>query len=234
MRTVPDERLPSPIAVDVPCLPTRSETDGSTGATVVMHWSNACGVRRGHGVPRRRCAGAHPRACGRASGSTNATTTPLPYLQAIAAGDVARTDHRAAAATTTARDDSAAPAPLRRPSTPQPSRSAAAAVLARSSGHCEVFTESCRYTCDRYVNRCRKRSRRRKPFPRGAIRRLHAVRRVGGGPGPPACHPIGVRHRRRPRSGVGAVSLARVAVGAARPRRVAHRDQRRRADRVAT
>jgi hypothetical protein len=78
----------------------------------------------------------------------------VPYLQAIAAGEAARTDRRAAAAITTARHDSPAPPPLRRPSTPQPSRSPAAAVLARSSGHCEVFTESCRYTCDRYVGRC--------------------------------------------------------------------------------
>jgi hypothetical protein len=78
----------------------------------------------------------------------------VTYLQAIAAGDTACTDHRAVAAITTARHDSPAPAPLRRPSKPLASRSAAAAVLARSSGHCEVFTKSCRYTCDRYVSRC--------------------------------------------------------------------------------
>jgi hypothetical protein len=88
-----------------------------------------------------------------------------PYLQAIAAGDAARTDQRAAAATTTTRHDSPAPAPLRRPATPQPSRSATAAVLARSSGHCEVFTESCRYTCDRYVSRCLSEAETENPSP---------------------------------------------------------------------
>ena len=89
----------------------------------------------------------------------------LPYLQAIAAGDAARTDHRAPAAATTTRHDPPAPEPLRRPSTPLPSRSAAAAVLARSSGHCEVFTESCRYTCDQYVRRSLNETGTENPSP---------------------------------------------------------------------
>jgi hypothetical protein len=78
----------------------------------------------------------------------------VPYLRVIAAGAAAHTDH-AAPATTTNRDESPIPAPLRRPSTSVRSCSAGAAVLVRSSGHCEVLTESCRYTCDRHISRCR-------------------------------------------------------------------------------
>jgi hypothetical protein len=75
-----------------------------------------------------------------------------PYLRAIADDDAAQTDRR------TPMDRTGAPplppAPLCRPSSARPARSAPAALLARSCGHCEVLTESCRYTFDRVVNRC--------------------------------------------------------------------------------
>jgi hypothetical protein len=78
----------------------------------------------------------------------------VPYLQAIAADARMRTDQRPpVVVSTTTSHDPPAPAPLRRPSAPTSSRSAPAAVLARSSGHCEVFTERCRYTFDRLVSR---------------------------------------------------------------------------------
>src|SRR5262249_34974066 len=46
------------------------------------------------------------------------------------------------------------PTPLHRPTTCAPARSPSAAVLARSSGHCEVCTDRCRYTYDRLISRC--------------------------------------------------------------------------------
>jgi hypothetical protein len=42
---------------------------------------------------------------------------------------------------------------LRRPSAVLPSRPTAA-LLARSSGHCEVFAQGCRYSFDRVLDRC--------------------------------------------------------------------------------
>jgi hypothetical protein len=80
-----------------------------------------------------------------------------PYLQAIAADDSAPIPRPAAVAGITSHQPPA-PAPLHRPSAPIPSRSMSAAVLARSCGHCEVFTESCRYTFDHLVSRCRRES----------------------------------------------------------------------------
>ena len=78
----------------------------------------------------------------------------VPYLQAIATDAPVRIDQRLpVVASTTASQDPPAPAPLHRPPAPTPSRSAPTAVLARSSGHCEVFTERCRYTFDRLVSR---------------------------------------------------------------------------------
>jgi hypothetical protein len=77
----------------------------------------------------------------------------LPYLQAIAADDAAPVDRPTVASITS--HEPPAPAPLCRPSACTPSRSVPAAVLARSSGHCEVFAESCRYTFDRLVSRYR-------------------------------------------------------------------------------
>jgi hypothetical protein len=79
-----------------------------------------------------------------------------PYLSAIANDDAAPADSPPpmVGATSDGPAPPAPPAPLRRPPTARPSRSARAALLARSSGHCEVFTEGCRYTFDRVVNRC--------------------------------------------------------------------------------
>ena len=78
----------------------------------------------------------------------------VPYLQAIAADNPAPVDQRPpVASTTTCHDGPPAPAPLRRPSASTPARSTSTAVLARSFGHCEVFTQSCRYTFDGLVRR---------------------------------------------------------------------------------
>jgi hypothetical protein len=77
-----------------------------------------------------------------------------PHLSAIATDDAALSDRRPPIDPSTTSQHSPPPAPLRRPSAVSPSRSAPAALLARSCGHCEVFTESCRYTFDRVVNRC--------------------------------------------------------------------------------
>lgn len=79
----------------------------------------------------------------------------MPYLQTIAADEAAPAEQRPAVASITTSHPPAAPAPLYRPSAPTPSRSLHTTVLARSSGHCEVFTESCRYTFDRVVSRRR-------------------------------------------------------------------------------
>lgn len=79
----------------------------------------------------------------------------VPYLQAIAADDAAPVDRHPAVATIETRHAPPAPAPLRRPSAPIPSRKLPAAVLARSCGHCEVFAEGCRYTFDQVSSRRR-------------------------------------------------------------------------------
>jgi hypothetical protein len=76
-----------------------------------------------------------------------------PYLSAIAKGDGTPTDWRSPMVDTT-KNRPSPPAPLRRPPATSPSRSVSAALLARSSGHCEVFAQGCRYTFDRLVNRC--------------------------------------------------------------------------------
>jgi hypothetical protein len=88
-----------------------------------------------------------------------------PYLQAIAADDRAPIDPRPAIASTTTSPDPPAPAPLRRPSASISSRSAPATVLARSSGHCEIFAENCRYSFDRLVSRCRSQPAIENPCP---------------------------------------------------------------------
>ena len=125
-------------------------------------------------------------------------------------------------------------APLRRPPARTPSRSVTAAVLARSSGHCEVFAEGCRYTLDRLVSRCRMEP----PVESGSPAKLFAACM--------ACAEIVIRLEPQLATRAGyvvdtgrdpasvAVSLARISVGPARPRRVAHRDPRGRADRLAT
>jgi Transcription factor WhiB len=77
-----------------------------------------------------------------------------PYLTAIAIDDATLRDWRPPTAPSTPGQHPLPPAPLRRPSVVLPSRSVSAALLARSCGHCEVFTESCRYSFDRVVNRC--------------------------------------------------------------------------------
>jgi hypothetical protein len=80
----------------------------------------------------------------------------VPYLQAIVAGTVA--ECFAVAADVIADSpgcDRSAPIATRlcRPFGSSPSRSAKTAVLARSSGHCEVMSEGCRYTYDLLVGR---------------------------------------------------------------------------------
>jgi hypothetical protein len=76
----------------------------------------------------------------------------VPYLRAIAKGDAAQLDHRASAVDATVTTPPP-PTPLLGSSTAQPVRSVAAALLARSSGHCEVLAEGCRYSFDRTVSR---------------------------------------------------------------------------------
>jgi hypothetical protein len=77
-----------------------------------------------------------------------------PYLSAIATDVAALTDWHLRTAPASTSHEVASPAPLCRPAAVSPSRSAPVALLARSCGHCEVFTEGCRYTFDRVVNRC--------------------------------------------------------------------------------
>jgi hypothetical protein len=77
-----------------------------------------------------------------------------PYLGAIATDDAALRDRRPPTARSTTSQHRPPPASLRRPSAVLPPRSAPAALLARSCGHCEVLTEGCRYTFDRVVNCC--------------------------------------------------------------------------------
>jgi hypothetical protein len=77
----------------------------------------------------------------------------VPYLSAIATDDATPADWRSPMAGAT-KNHPSPPAPLRRPPATSPSRSASAALLARSCGHCEVFAEGCRYTFDRVANRC--------------------------------------------------------------------------------
>ena len=77
----------------------------------------------------------------------------VPYLQAIAADEPGLIERRPAVAGATTSPQPLVPAPLSRPPACTPSRSAPAAVLARSSGHCEIFAQGCRYTFDRLVSR---------------------------------------------------------------------------------
>jgi hypothetical protein len=77
----------------------------------------------------------------------------VPYLQAIAADEAGLIERRPGGAGATTGPEPPVPAPLSRPPASTPSRSAPAAVLARSSGHCEIFAQGCRYTFDRSVSR---------------------------------------------------------------------------------
>jgi hypothetical protein len=90
-----------------------------------------------------------------------------PYLHAIATDDPApRDQHPPTASTHTSQARPAPPpAPLNRPSTPGAPGSVPAAVLARSSGHCEIFTDRCRYTFDRVVSRHRSPATAENPSP---------------------------------------------------------------------
>jgi Transcription factor WhiB len=76
-----------------------------------------------------------------------------PYLGAIANDDAAQDDSRLATAPSISTPPPP-PVPLARPPARRPSRSVSAALLARSSGHCEVLTEHCRFSFDRVMHRC--------------------------------------------------------------------------------
>jgi len=78
----------------------------------------------------------------------------VPCLKAIATEESSPVERHPPIATIATSHHLPPPAPLRRPSTVLPSRSAPAALLARSCGHCEVLTESCRYGFDHVVSRC--------------------------------------------------------------------------------
>jgi hypothetical protein len=89
-----------------------------------------------------------------------------PYLHAIAAADpTPRHQQPPTASTHTGQARPAPPAPLYRPSATSAPGSVPAAVLARSSGHCEIFTDRCRYTFDRVVARHRGRAPTENPSP---------------------------------------------------------------------
>lgn len=71
-----------------------------------------------------------------------------PYLQAVVTDALPKVCAHA----TSDREPQAC-TPLRRPNASSQSGSAAAAVLARSSGHCEVLAEGCHYVYERLVSR---------------------------------------------------------------------------------
>jgi hypothetical protein len=111
--------------------------------------------------PARRCCAREALQCGASWGLwagvwIDRHKDAVPYLQAIAAGTLA--ERSAVAADVIAgrpRCDRNAPiaTPLCRPFGSSPPRSTKTAVLARSSGHCEVMAEGCRYTYDGLVGR---------------------------------------------------------------------------------
>jgi hypothetical protein len=77
----------------------------------------------------------------------------VPYLSAIANDAAAPVDSPASMDSTA--DDWAVPTvPLHRPVAARPPSAATTMLLARSSGHCEVLAEGCRFTFDCVVNRC--------------------------------------------------------------------------------
>jgi hypothetical protein len=76
-----------------------------------------------------------------------------PYLRAIANGTAAQPDSRMPNAGVTAAPPPPAPTILRRPAAAAPVRSVSAALLARSSGHCEVMAAGCRLSFDQSVSR---------------------------------------------------------------------------------
>ena len=94
-----------------------------------------------------------PTACGRACGSMDGTT---PRCPTCTARDRRLSAHRACGGHQHPQPrPGGARAAAQTAGARTPARSVTAAVLARSSGHCEVFTASCRYTLDRLVSRCR-------------------------------------------------------------------------------
>lgn len=78
-----------------------------------------------------------------------------PYLRAIAADHPGPHHQRPTPPTADPPPDPTPPTPLPRPPAAGAPRSTTATVLARSCGHCEVFTEHCRYTFNRLVSRRR-------------------------------------------------------------------------------
>ena len=156
MRTVRDERHSSPTAVEGLLPANTIRSDGLTAGAAATHWPSASAVRRGPGVPSQALKWRAAWGVWAGVWIDGCHDDALPYLNAIAADDAAPNEVPPATTGITASAAPPAPAPLRRPSVARPSRATpAAAVLARSSGHCEVFTESCRYTLDRVVSRRR-------------------------------------------------------------------------------
>jgi len=76
-----------------------------------------------------------------------------PYLKAIATKDSSPADRPPSIAGGSTDPDPPPPAPLRRPRAAHPARSVNAAVLARSSGHCEVLAQGCQYGFDSLQHR---------------------------------------------------------------------------------
>jgi hypothetical protein len=75
----------------------------------------------------------------------------VPYLRAIASDDLGQRPEADAVIFETR--PAPLPTPLRRPSGSYPPRSVSTAVLARSSGQCEVLAEGCRFAYERLVSR---------------------------------------------------------------------------------
>jgi len=76
-----------------------------------------------------------------------------PHLRAIATGVLQLVARVATATEERPRAAERVPAPLRRPAASPIPASARTAVLARSSGHCEILAEDCRLSFDRIVSR---------------------------------------------------------------------------------
>ena len=201
-------------------------------AAAVTHWRSAWCARRGDGVPERRWPAMRPGGCGPACGSTEGTTPRVPYLNAIA-NDVASLARSAPArGAQHHQPHPPLPAPLRRPPAVRrrarcrPRCSPAAAGTARCS------RTSCRYTFDRVVNRCPTRPPGENASPAKLFAACRTCAEIVARLHPQLATRAGLPRGGRARSRVGAVSLARISLGPARPRRMAHRDPRRRPKRL--
>jgi Transcription factor WhiB len=87
----------------------------------------------------------------------------VPYLRAIAANQPSPPQPPPGIAGRAIRPQPSTSTPLRRPAAPASGPSMSTTVLARSSGHCEIVAEGCRYSFDRLMSRHRTGSTIEKP-----------------------------------------------------------------------